>query len=281
MERAPGECILCGGLERTPLHRRGEWTAYKCMGCGLGVLDPRPDPVERGQLYRESYFAGHYEGVLEPGSDGMRRRLSQERHRVDFFRRHKRSGKVLDIGCGRGYFLLACRLRGYDVAGFDVSEDAAAAVREVLGIPVKTGELREDLFEPGSLDIVTMWHSLEHTQDPRVPLELARNWLAGDGILVVEIPNHEGTDARKMGDGWNDWDLPYHCFHFTPGTLKKLLLRHGFSVVGEKRYHSEYIKEKMKGIPGMGWIARPVATLFSGTGYAVVARVSPAGGPRG
>ena len=94
-----------------------------------------------------------------------------------------------------GTFLEACRRRGYDVVGFDVSDDAAASVRDTLGIAVKTGEMREDLFGPGSLDVVTMWHSLEHTRDPRDPLRLAWKWLSPDGILVVEVPNHECTDA--------------------------------------------------------------------------------------
>jgi len=283
MEKAPGECILCGGAGRVLLMSDGRWTVHKCTGCGLGVLDPRPDPAELGRLYRESYFASHYESVLPRGSEGMLRRLSQERHRVDFLRRHKIAGKVLDVGSGRGYFLEACRLRGYDVVGFDVSDDAAASVRETLGIDVKTGEMREDLFESGSLDVVTMWHALEHTPDPRVPLRLARKWLSADGILVVEVPNHEGTDALKEGRTWKDWDLPYHQYHFTPGSLRGLLFRFGFDVLEEKRYHSEYVKRRIREVPFMGWFARPIAALYSGTGVAVLARkadLPPQGGDR-
>lgn len=274
MERAPAECILCGGTGRVPLMRDGEWIVHQCTGCGLGVLDPRPGAAEISSLYRESYFASHYEGVLSSDSDGMRRRLSQERHRVEFFGKHKRAGRVLDIGCGRGYFLKACRLRGYDVAGFDVSDDAATSVQETLGIPVATGEMREGLFEPGSFDVVTMWHSLEHTRDPRVPLAFASKWLSVDGILVVEVPNYECTDAMMEGSAWKDWDLPYHQFHFTPGSLRGLLLRCGFTVLEEKRYHSEYVKQRIRRIPFMGWLARPVAKFYTGTGVAVVAKKS-------
>jgi 2-polyprenyl-3-methyl-5-hydroxy-6-metoxy-1,4-benzoquinol methylase len=56
----------------------------------------------------------------------MKKRLSQESLRIRFFRRVKQSGKVLDIGCGMGYFLLACRDVGYDVEGMDLSRDSAA-----------------------------------------------------------------------------------------------------------------------------------------------------------
>ena len=281
MERAPGECILCGGMDRGPLVSDGPWTVHKCTGCGLGVLDPRPDPAELGELYRESYFVSHYENVLPPGSDGMRRRLSQERHRVEFFRKYKCAGKVLDVGSGRGYFLEACRRRGYDVGGFDVSDDAAASVREAFGIEVKTGEMREDLFDPGSLDVVTMWHTLEHTTDPRVPLRLAWKWLSPDGILVVDVPNHESTDARRIGNAWDGWSLPYHFFHFTPSSLEDLLARNGFRSLDAKTYHSETVKKRLKKIPLVSLLARPIAKLYSGTSVAVVAkkmgRTSPGG----
>lgn len=264
--------MLCGGRDRVPLLRDGEWSVDKCAGCGLGVLDPRPDPTELRQLYRESYFVSHYEGVLAPDSDGMRRRLSQERHRVDFFRRHKGEGTVLDIGCGRGYFLQACRLRGYDVVGFDVSDDAAASVRDTLGIPVKNGEIREELFAPGSIDVVTMWHALEHTPDPRVPLDLAWRWLAPGGIVVVDVPNHESTDARRIGRAWDGWSLPYHFYHFSPASLAGILSRHGFRVLDRKTYHSEYVKGRLKGIPLVGLLARPIAKFWTGTSVAMVAR---------
>lgn len=272
MERAPKECICCGGTERSFLIAIGDWEVYKCSGCGLGVLDPRPDSSELCALYRESYFVSHYGESLEPGSPGMRRRISQEAHRIRFFGKFKRSGRILDIGCGRGYFLHACRLRGYDVAGLDVSEEAAASVRNALGIPVKAGPLREDMFDPESIDVVTMWHSLEHTTDPGRCLDQTRKWLRADGLLVVDVPNHEGTDARRRWGRWEDWDLPYHLYHFTPSSLGALLARHGFRVTASKSYHSEWVRNQLKKIPLIGIVARPIAKFYSGAGYAVVAR---------
>lgn len=274
MERAPGECVLCRGTDRVLLLREGEWTVFRCAGCGLGVLDPRPGPDELAELYGESYFLRQYERVPEPGSEKMKRRLSQERYRVDFFRRHKRSGRVLDIGCGRGYFLQACRLRGYDAVGFDVSDEAAASVQETLGISVKTGMFREELFAPGSIDVVTMWHALEHMPDPRVPLDLAWKWLVPDGVRVVDVPNYECTDARKAGQAWVGWQLPYHFFHFTPTSAAGILDRCGFRVLGSKTYHSEYVKERLKRIPLLGLLARPIAKLYTGTSVALVAKKS-------
>jgi len=271
MEHAPKECACCGETERTLLVRIGDWTVYKCNRCGLGVLDPRPDPAELGALYRENYFVSHYEEELELGSLGMQRRISQEAHRIRFFGKYKRNGVVLDIGCGRGYFLHACRVRGYDVVGLDVSEDAAASVWNTLRIPVKAGLLRDGLFEPESIDVITMWHALEHTDDPGRYLGQAWRWLKPGGLLVVDVPNHEGTDATRIGAAWDGWSLPYHFFHFTPSTISSMIARHGFRMLRSKDYHSEYVKGRLKRIPVVGLLARQIAKFYSGTSYAVVA----------
>lgn len=264
-------CPACGAMERELLFKQKGWSVCKCSICGLGMLDPIPSQEELAALYRDAYFVEHYDKGAVPGTEAMRKRLSQEGHRIKFFRLFKNKGRVLDIGCGRGYFLMACRERGFDVQGFDVSEEGAAYVREILGIPVQTGVL-DGAFEGGSFDVVTMWHSLEHTSDPAKYLELAKHWLRPDGVLVIDVPNYTGTDARMKWDAWEDWDLPYHLLHFTPRSLDTLLQRHGFVVVRRKKYHSSTVREKLRKIPFLGIIARPLAKFFSGGSYAVVAK---------
>lgn len=272
MEKADAKCILCGSTERTILISHGGWTVHKCKNCGLGLLDPRPDHSERIQLYQNSYFQSHYDKGLPVDSPEMKRRLSQETHRLKFFRDIKRGGRVLDIGCGMGYFLHACRLAGYEVEGVDISDHSTAYVRNELRIPITTGTIEKIRIEDGSRDVVTMWHFLEHAQDPGQYIDKAGQWLKADGILIVDVPNHEGTDARKIGASWTGWSLPYHLYHFTPATMMSLLSRYGFRPIRTKSYHSEYVKEKLRGIPLAGLLARPIATLFSGHSFAVVAR---------
>lgn len=272
MERAPSKCILCNSSSRTILIRLEDWTIYKCADCGLGFLDPRPDRNELQDLYRNDYFSSHYDEGLKIDSPEMKRRISQEDHRVKFFRGLKRHGKVLDIGCGMGYFLYACRAYGYEVDGLDVSGDSASYVRNELKIPVTTGQIEEIDLEDNSMDIITMWHTLEHTPDPRKHLKKAWNWLKSDGLLIVDVPNYKGTDAQKMWGGWSGWDLPYHLYHFTPNTLINILSQHGFRTIRTKDYHSQYIKKKLKKIPVVNFFARLIAKCYSGQSVAVVAK---------
>ena len=94
-----------------------------------------------------------------------------------------------------------------------------------------------------------------------------------DGILIVDVPNHQGTDARKNWNEWVGWDLPYHFFHFTPQTLKRLLTECGFRVVKAKDYHSETVKKALKRIPVINIFARLISKMFSGHSIAVIAKL--------
>ena len=275
MERADTRCVLCNSERRALLYQQGDWSVYRCSDCGLGVLDPRPDREELGALYQQSYFQGHYDEGLEPGSLEMKRRLSQEDHRIRFFRSLKKQGTILDIGCGMGYFLNACRTYGYHVEGVDISDDSASYVRETLNIPVMTGQVESLHYESESIDIITMWHFLEHAADPRIYLKKTWQWLKPGGLLVVDVPNYAGTDARKTWNNWKHWSLPYHLYHFTEKTLYDMLSKHGFKTVRKKDYLSEHIKEKLDKVFVMRPFARLVARCYSGHSVAVVARKVP------
>ena len=273
MERAPSSCILCGDKERKLLVKNEPWYIYGCASCGLGFLDPRPSKEDIAKLYDKEYCEDQFVEGGEVGSPEFMKRLSLETHRVRFFRGLKRKGKILDIGCGYGYFLAACRtMYGYDVHGLDVSDWAAHYAAERLGLSVTVGEIETVNLPPNSYDIITMWHFLEHTRDPREAILKAMELLKKDGFLVIDVPNYDGTDARKNWGNWVGWQPPYHFYHFTPHTLKRLLRLCGLCVLKEKDYHSETVKATLKRIPVVSIFARLISKMYSGHSLAVVAR---------
>lgn len=273
LERAPERCILCGCAKRSVLFEQGGWQVKSCDDCGLAVLDPRPSAETLARLYSQEYCEEYFVEGGERGSAEYRRRIRLEDHRVRFFRRYKKTGAVLDIGCGYGYFLAACREKGYRVYGLDFSEWAVGHARQRLGLDITVGPMDEvDLVQEG-FDVVTMWHCLEHTPDPAAALDRIRQWLKPDGLLVVDVPNHEGTDAVKTWNDWVGWSLPYHLYHFTPRSLSQLLEKHGYRVLRSKNYHSEAVKAALRPIPVVGLFARLVAKRYSGHSIAVVAEI--------
>ncbi len=272
MDRAPSACILCGSPQREPLFRQKDWQVFRCLACGLAFLDPRPDQAELAELYRKDYFASQYDSGLKRGSPELARRLAQEKHRLRFFHRLKKRGRLLDIGCGLGYFLYAAVQLGYEGEGLDISTDSAAYVREELKIKVTTGDIKEVDYGEASFDVITMWHFLEHTPDPRAYLEKAVRWLKPGGLLVVDVPNYEGTDARRTWENWKGWQLPYHFYHFTPQTLGAILQKYGFLPLRKKSYLSEEVKERLSRSLLTRPFARLIARCYSGHSFALVAK---------
>jgi methionine biosynthesis protein MetW len=100
--------------------------------------------------------------------------------------------RVLDVGCGAGALGAALREeRGAEVAGLELSPDAAARARERLDAVVEADlDLLEELpFEPASFDAMVFGDVLEHLRDPHRLLRVLRPWLADGGALVCSIPN--------------------------------------------------------------------------------------------
>jgi SAM-dependent methyltransferase len=80
---------------------------------------------------------------------------------------------------------------------------------------------------------VSLWHVLEHLDDPGPALAHVASLLQPGGLLLVGVPNLASAQARLGRDRWFHLDLPRHRTHFTPAGLRALLERHGFEILRE------------------------------------------------
>ncbi len=96
-------------------------------------------------------------------------------------------GKLaLDVGCGKGYGLLALKALSYEVYGFDVNPEAVATCRR-LGFNVILHNLEQGIPFNMSFDLITCFDTLEHVRDLRRALKslLSARWRT----LVITVPN--------------------------------------------------------------------------------------------
>jgi SAM-dependent methyltransferase len=138
------------------------------------------------------------------------------------------AAKLLDAGAGRGRFVAAARAAGYDAWGIEPSRRGVEAAR-ALGVPVQGTTIESALVETNSIEIVTLWHALEHLDDPGAALARIHEWLAPGGGLLLGVPNIASLQARISRGRWYHLDVPRHRVHFTPTGLDALLRRYGFT----------------------------------------------------
>lgn len=176
----------------------GEWSILRCVDCRTLWLDPRPDDL--AACYPSTYFT---HGDIGGGP------TIPDRIPV---------GRLLDIGCGSGAYLARMRDVGWDVTGVEVDPVAAEVARD-RGLKVFAGV--EEV--PGTFDVVTLNHVIEHVPEP---LQLLCDALERTGdTLLLRTPNAASLGHRLFKTRWYHLDPPRHLFVLTPKGLQRLVSR--------------------------------------------------------
>jgi SAM-dependent methyltransferase len=200
------------------------FTLLRCPRCGSArTLEPAPARIHEAGAY------GPQTPRLHRAAGPVLRAF--DRHRLAMLAPLVPApGTLLDAGAGRGRFVAAARAAGYDAFGIEPSTRGAAAAA-AIGAPVQRVGIESAEIEDGSLDCVTLWHVLEHLDDPSAALGRIAGWLAPGGALLVGVPNLASLQARLSGERWYHLDVPRHRVHFTAAGLDQLLRGHGLEPV--------------------------------------------------
>lgn len=267
-------CPICQSSQITPLVAIDQWRIVECPACQFGMLSPRPDVDELPELYQETYFDRHAIGQSTT-RETVIHRLRDQRKRVKLVQSYLRRGRLLDVGCATGYFLEAARRAGFTVTGIEQSVWAAAEANRLFGVNAKVGDLADLVGCGQRYDGITMWHVLEHTPDPKESLHAVKALLREGGIVFIELPNYRSVDAQREGVTWGGWQVPYHLWHFTPGSLSRLLTLCGFRVLLIKRHPSSAMRNHFRSIPWLRPLRNLLCLFYSGRDFTIVATSSP------
>lgn len=231
-------CNLCGSNDSKLLYtlsdfylERPEITVQlrQCRRCGLGYQDPRPTAEEIKEHYPDNYEPYvNLDKELPGGLLGQAIRYGLQK-RVSYITRYKQQGRLLDVGCSTGSFLLMMqRSAQWQVQGVELNEHVARLAVEQRGLKVFPGRLEDAEFADQLFDAVTMWDVLEHVHDPLATLSEIHRILKPGGLLVVRVPNLASWDARLFKRYWAGLDAPRHLYLFTPQTLVQSIEQAGF-----------------------------------------------------
>jgi 2-polyprenyl-3-methyl-5-hydroxy-6-metoxy-1,4-benzoquinol methylase len=200
---------------------------WQCERCGLGHAET--SGFDPNTYYTASYFSGECsDGYLDyQGSEPVLRR--EFVHSVDFVRRFRPSGRLLDLGCAYGFFLKEAQ-RHFDVTGIELAEDAAQACRQA-GLQVYSGVADEaTMARVGEVDVITLFDVIEHLPQPRDTLALCSRYLKPGGVIVLTTGDFAALTARWAGAKWRLMTPPQHLWFFTVESLRRMAPPLGLSM---------------------------------------------------
>jgi 2-polyprenyl-3-methyl-5-hydroxy-6-metoxy-1,4-benzoquinol methylase len=220
-------CPLCGSGLSTPVLVADGERLVRCRHCRLLYQDPRPVEAVRQ----------HYDNLYDndSGSDHLdERRRALFRGFLDRWPTQG-FGRLLDVGCGSGEFLLQARERGWSVAGVEVStRGVAVAQRRGLSVHPDVAALPGDHF-----DAVTLWNVVDFFSHPVEQLRQIHRVLAPGGLVFVRTPNAAYQMAAWRVSRVLVWPPPvarllteayfFQPIVWAPRTLRQLLLCAGLT----------------------------------------------------
>lgn len=226
-------CNLCGENDyKTFKVFSDNYKLVKCNNCGLVYLNPRPKEEEMSEEYNENYHVDKILQSLPSGEKEINDKINKNLGRINEINKLKENinnRKILDIGCGAGFFLAGMKRSGWTVRGIEISDWAKNYAIEILNLDVEYSSVEEADYRE-EFDVITMFHVLEHLPDPSDSLLKISKFLKKDGLLVIKGPNIDSFDRIWHGKNWRRYDLPFHFYHFNIKSYKNILIKNNFSI---------------------------------------------------
>ena len=261
--------VIYEGIGDRLFHVLGSFDFYRCAKCDFIWLNPRPAKEDIPKCYED--YCTH--AIINQGNQQVSFRKLRRKFRdmilcarygipmknpkksalilgsilgrIPILRRRvtlnegvfppwTADGRLLDIGCGNGYFLSFMQKIGWRVSGVDIDHEAARLAREAYKIPVFVGTLDKAGFSDRSFDAVTMSHVIEHAPAPVDLLMESYRIISRGGYLCIATPNFKSLGHSIFRRNWFALDPPRHLYLWTPGALYKAVEKAGFRILSCK-----------------------------------------------
>lgn len=222
-------CPICSDLSN-PLFYSGDFKMYRCGSCALSFVHPLPT---------DDYLSDYYSRFHDTFDEGGGYELVESRINADFpaklakIKKYipDRQARLLDVGCGKGFFVKACLEAGLHAEGVDLSDTAIAYARETLKVPARLGRIEQYIDSGDQFDVATFWATIEHVPRPVATLKSINAVLKKNGFLFLDTGIGNDWLDRWL-PGLNQWyDPPQHLYVFSVDAIRLSLAQAGFEVL--------------------------------------------------
>lgn len=230
------------------------FSIQSCSHCNFSFTQDFPSENTIGRYYEAENYVSHtdtHKGVINKLYHNARKiALNSKTKLVQKYSKVK-SGTLLDIGCGTGYFMRNLCRNKWVVTGIEKSESVRKYAHGKFGLNMQDSDYLFDIPEQ-TKDVITMWHVLEHIERLNETMQNLHKILKDGGTLFIALPNKDSVDARYYKENWAAYDVPRHLWHFSPNDFSLFAQKHDFEIVEMKPmyfdpFYISMLSEKNKG----------------------------------
>src|SRR4051812_13347971 len=157
--------------------------------------------VFAGRMPTDTELAAYYQdyGHAWQDSPTTRKRYAEV---LDSLEPYRDRNRLLDVGCGAGYFLEEARSRDWEGYGTEYSGVALDLARRKR-LKVTRAPIGRGTYGAGSFDVVTAFEVFEHMSDPMAEAKVVAHVLRDGGALYLTVPNFDALSRRLLRSRWN------------------------------------------------------------------------------
>ena len=247
-----GSCPLCGGRHQSEYAYctdnviSGEsYSLLECKECGLVYTANAPsDKAAAGyeRLQQKLQLGESPKGVTNLLYYAAREIMLRRKYRLIKRLSYRKRGTLLNYGAKTGFFSDYMIRKNWSVTSVEkFHQERQFALELFHHRMIDVAEM--EYLKENSFDVVTMWHVLEHNNNPDVLLKRFHEILKPDGIVVMALPNINSTDAKHYKSNWAGYNVPRHLWHFKPSVIARVAKENGFIMMHRERmfFDSFYI----------------------------------------
>jgi 2-polyprenyl-3-methyl-5-hydroxy-6-metoxy-1,4-benzoquinol methylase len=245
-------CPVCGSATINNVLQVKDYTVshaqfsiVECSNCTLRFTQDVPDQASIAPYYKSEDYISHtntQNGVINRLYHFVRQRTIERKRKLICSVTGLAKGRMLDVGCGTGSFLVEMKGHGWQAIGLEPDADARAVAKQQYGLDLQEADQLYQL-PAGQFDAITLWHVMEHVHDLQAYVQQLKNLLSEEGKLFIAVPNYTSGDAAAYKQYWAAYDVPRHLYHFSPSSVEVLMQMNGLKVEQYKPmwYDSFYI----------------------------------------
>jgi 2-polyprenyl-3-methyl-5-hydroxy-6-metoxy-1,4-benzoquinol methylase len=214
------QCPVCGSAQRLQEFSKYGIGIFQCLDCTLRYSGKIPNLTE--DIYSNAAYLPAAQKSYMENVSYRKERFGKER--LELIRIHMgdlKGKKILDVGCGTGWFLETAKEQGMEIFGQELGKELREWTENRIGTDIFSCGI-EEIDPDFCFDVITMFDVLEHVPDPLQLVRHSKRLLDEDGILLIFTPNFDSLSIYVMKEHSNLIAPAEHLTYFTKKSVEVL-----------------------------------------------------------